>query len=147
MRIVRTTRRKFSVKDARGAALRSGRWHHEGQRVLYCASSLSLAALEQRVNTVAFEEIRQEFHYADIQIDGIEIEKLPETIYEGDWTLDIEKTRDVGTAWAKSRRSPILCVRSAVLPVEWNYLINTTHPDFAKVTFSEPRPIPLDERL
>jgi RES domain-containing protein len=147
MRAVRTTRRKFSVRDSRGAALRSGRWHHEGQSILYCGSSLSLAVLEQRANTVPFDELREEFHFADIEIVGVEIERAPEACYEGDWTADLERTRDFGTAWSKSRRSLVLEVRSAVLPVESNYLINTAHPDFAKVAFSEPRAIPLDDRL
>ena len=147
MQAIRATRQKFSVKDPRGAQLRSGRWHYEGQPILYCGSSLSLVVLEQRVNTVTFDEIREDFHFANIELAQIQIERAPEACYKGDWTDDIERTRDFGTVWAKSRRSLVLEVRSAVLPVEWNYLINTAHPDFAQIQFSEPKPVPLDDRL
>lgn len=135
------------MADARGAEFNAGRWHHKGQPILYCASSLSLAVLEQRVNSSTFDEIREDFHYADIDLARVSIEKAPESCYRDRWTDHPERTRDFGTAWAKSMRSPILEVRSAVLPVEANYLINTAHPDFAGVTFSEPRAIPLDDRL
>lgn len=147
MQAIRATRRNFSVRDARGAEVRSGRWHHEGQPILYCASSLSLAVLEQRVNTVTFDEIREDFHYAGIDFKGLKIENVPEKHFEDEWTMNLKATRDFGTAWSKSKRSLILKVRSAVLPVEWNYLINTAHPDFGKIRFSEPLEIPLDDRL
>jgi RES domain-containing protein len=147
MQAVRTTRKRFAVVDARGAELNSGRWHHVGQPVLYCASSLSLSVLEQRVNNTRFDEIRVDFHYADIDLASLEIEKAPESCYQGRWTDHPEKTRDFGTMWVKSLRTPVLEIRSAVLPVESNYLINTSHPDFVKARFSTPRAIPLDDRL
>ena len=147
MRAVRATRRKFSVQDARGAIAVFGRWHYKGQPILYCASSLSLAVLEQRVNSVTFDEIRQDFHYSEIDLEGMEVERVSEEYFKEDWTGNFRITQEFGTNWSKSGRSPILRVRSAILPVEWNYLINTAHPDFARVRFSEHRPIPLDTRL
>ena len=147
MRIVRATRRKYEVQDARGALVAFGRWHGAAQPVLYCTSSLALAVLEQRVNAATFQDIRDDFHYAEIDLTDVEVEQIADEHFEGDWTRDLRVTQALGTEWLKSRRSPVLRVRSAALSVEWNYLLNPQHPDFSRISFSEPRPIPLDSRL
>jgi RES domain-containing protein len=133
--------------NPRGALSIFGRWHHKGQPILYCTSSLALAVLEQRVNGAPFLDIREDFHYANIDLKGVRVEDVPDERFQAGWMEDLRGTQDFGTAWSRSLRSAVLQVRSAVLPVEWNYLINTAHPDFAKVSFSEPKPIPLDERV
>lgn len=41
-------------------------------------------------------------------------------------------TRDVGTEWVNRGASAILAVPSAVIPAEWNFLLNPKHPDFGR---------------
>jgi len=38
-------------------------------------------------------------------------------------------------------------VPSAVVPQEWNYLLNPKHPDFAAVEIGAPVPLETDTRL
>jgi RES domain-containing protein len=35
----------------------------------------------------------------------------------------------IGEEWIKSQRTPILKVPSAIIPVEFNYILNPEHPD------------------
>jgi RES domain-containing protein len=56
-------------------------------------------------------------------------------------------TRDIGTHWANARATPVLCVPSAVIPREWNYLLNPTHPDFIEIRFLGQEPFYFDDRL
>lgn len=38
--------------------------------------------------------------------------------------------QDIGSTWYSSQDSPILKVPSAVIPWEYNYILNTRYPDF-----------------
>ena len=138
----------YNPQDPAGASRTPGRWHTLGYRILYFCSSLALSILELKANSVSFSAIRKEYHYIDIEIiDNLTIEEAPKSLYTKDWILNRKKTQDFGIGWYKSLSSPILKIRSAVLPTDDNYIINTTHPDFLKLKFSKPKPILLDSRI
>lgn len=40
------------------------------------------------------------------------------------------KLQEIGSDWISSKETLILKVPSAVIPQEYNYVINTEHPDF-----------------
>jgi len=44
----------------------------------------------------------------------------------------------IGDNWIESRSSVVLSVPSAVVPDEFNFLINPSHPDFAKLRIHKP---------
>ncbi len=127
--------------------MRGGRWHHKGTRVLYTASSLSLALLELRANSIPFDELRKMYQCAEIDISGLDQHSVPEAYYRTDWRRNVDTTRAIGSRWVAESQSPILRVRSTALPIEWNFVLNANHPDFAKVKFGKAREIPLDDRL
>lgn len=58
-----------------------------------------------------------------------------------------QSTQRFGSAWARSRRSVALRVPSAVVPGEFNYLLNPEHPDFARLRVSAAEPFSFDPRL
>lgn len=147
MRIYRISHRGHLPQSPGGAIRRSGRWHLKGTPVLYASGSLALAVLELRANDTPFDELRNEYHFAEADLTGLEMEAIPEAFYASDWRADIDSSRRLGSQWVAAAKAPILRVRSTALPLEWNCILNTTHPDFAKVRFSDPSPIPLDERL
>lgn len=58
-----------------------------------------------------------------------------------------ESTQALGLEWALSLRSLALRVPSAVVPVEFNLLLNPRHPAMREVRTGEPQPLFLDPRL
>ena len=56
-------------------------------------------------------------------------------------------TRDMGTRWAQDLTSAVLAVPSAVVPREYNYILNPRHSDFARLQFLTPEPFYFDDRL
>ena len=107
-----------------------GRWHTQGHKIVYTAQNLSLASLEvfvhlesDRVKLVAIEAKISE----ELNIEEIKIPSLPDNWQD---TKQYSLLQQLGRDWLLSRRTPILKVPSAVVPVEHNYLFNPEHPDF-----------------
>ena len=130
--LYRICRHVYKPQDPTGASKIPGRWHTLGSRVLYFCSSLALCILELKANSVSFVTIRKEYHYTDIEIneENLIFEEVPKSLYTKNWTLNRKKTQDYGNVWYKSNRSPILKVKSAVLPTDFNYVLNTTILNF-----------------
>jgi RES domain-containing protein len=53
----------------------------------------------------------------------------------------------IGTSWARSARSLVLAVPSAVIPGEENLILNPAHADMARVRIVEIAPFAFDPRL
>ena len=131
-----------------GAFLYAGRWHSAGTRVVYTAESASLATLEilihlrRKNRPPAYNLIQCSFD--DSLVEEVGVERLPP-----DWFASISppSLRAYGDAWARDRVSAVLKVPSAITRIEFNYLLNPEHPDFASIEIGEPRPFRLDLRL
>ena len=55
--------------------------------------------------------------------------------------------QDLGSAWLRNATSAVLAVPSALVPQEFNYLLNPRHKDFARLVLGAPEPFPFDTRL
>ena len=117
-----------------GARRGGGRWNSKGVRMVYTSGSLSLATLEMMVHTHFYSALKS---YVCIPIDfdpsllqSIAIDDLPDN-----WQADPipQSVKKAGDRWIKNQESVILKVPSAIIPVEFNYLINPSHPDFGKI--------------
>jgi hypothetical protein len=53
----------------------------------------------------------------------------------------------VGDNWVRSGRSAVLELPSAVVPEEFNYILNPAHPDFGKISIGKPRVFKADPHL
>ena len=131
-----------------GARRGGGRWNSKGVRVVYTSGSLSLATLEVMVHTHFYSTLK---YYVCIPIDfdpslsqSITIEDLPDN-----WKTDPipQSIKKVGDRWIQNHESVILKVPSAIIPVEYNYLINPSHLDFEKVIIHSPQKFAFDPRL
>jgi RES domain-containing protein len=49
--------------------------------------------------------------------------------------------------WLGAVPTAVLCVPSAVIPMEWNYLLNPVHPDFSRIRVHAPKPFEFDSRM
>ncbi len=139
--------RRFPANDGSGASVYGGRWNHKGIAVIYAAQSRALCALEILANA---GELAVDYVVTPIEVpDDLPIVTQPvETLLPG-WNAGepTSETRNVGTEWATSMASAVLVVPSAVIPPEFNYLLNPHHPDFPKIRFLSPEPFSFDDRL
>jgi RES domain-containing protein len=149
MLIYRICHRSHAIASAALGRRKPGRWHKVNQPTLYFASSLSLAVLELRANGATFEQIREECHYGCVKLETGpgRLEKVPEHFYAKEWTQAQNESQEFGSDWFQGRRSLFLEVKSAVLPVESNYLLNPEHPGFKNLDLAGPTPVPLDPRV
>lgn len=136
-----------SAFSGEGAARAGGRWNSRGEWVVYTSGTLSLAALELLVHLnppVHFDWVALKAEFDAGLVESLGAAQLP-----GNWQLfpGSDATRAIGDAWLAETRSAVLAVPSVIVPGEQNYLLNPAHPDFRKITVSEPEPFAFDSRL
>ncbi len=144
--------KKKHIKNAfagEGARLFGGRWNHRGASLVYVSETLSLAVLELFVN-LGREDIR--FPLVSIPVEIPETITVKEINYRDlphDWREQPPSvsTKNIGTEWAEKMSSVVLRVPSAIVPVEFNLLINPLHPDFGKIKIGKPQPFTFDSRM
>jgi len=83
---------------------------------------------------------------ADIP-DSVAIEEGPQL--RGNWRVypAPERLARIGNDWATRNAAAVLSVRSAIIPVARNYLLNPRHPDFSAIAIGRPQPFTLDPRF
>ncbi|MBW3567604.1 MAG: RES family NAD+ phosphorylase [Proteobacteria bacterium] len=147
-RLVKNSRRNEAFSGAGGVHAHS-RWTSRGRPVVYVAESLSLALLEftvhhRRRNWIPASVMISAAIPENLAIETIEIETLPK-----DWRVENApvELRKLGDAWLARNESALLCVPSAIVPEECNYLINPSHPDFHRIEISKPVEYIIDGRL
>ena len=138
-----------AVFSGAGGLESPGRWHHKGQPIIYAASTLSLAALEYFVH-LGRTDIRMALVSVHATIaDDPAMEVVDPASLPGNWNSSppIDATMDIGTRWCREARGAALRVPSAVVPGEFNYLLNPRHPGFKRIKFSTPQPFSFDARM
>lgn len=131
MEVFRIVREKYANGlFASGAA---NRWNKEGDFVIYAGSSRSLSTLELVVHRNA---VKPDLAYKVMVISIPDDDRFTDQINPGDLPADwrylsaYPSLQKRGTDWYESRKSLLFRVPSAVLPKEFNYIINTQHPDY-----------------
>jgi RES domain-containing protein len=134
MEVFRITKESFSKKlSASGGA---NRWNLDDQFVIYTGGSRSLSSLELIVHKGSVSPL---FEYKVMVISIADEEYLYEHVQHADlppnWRsiLAYPELQQSGSGWYLSKRSLVLKVPSAVIPKEYNYIINARHPDFDRM--------------
>lgn len=128
-----------------GARLAGGRWNSPGVAVVYVAESRALALLEQLVHFDP-DFIPPAFVVLPVDIPGdVAIEAIDPARLAVD--LPPDACRRLGDDWARELRTAVLPVPSAVVPAEWNYVLNPAHPEFGRLIIRERAPFAVDRRL
>lgn len=134
--------------DGEGARLYSGRWNSAGTPMVYTAASRALAALEMLVH---FSSPLLKLHYViiEVQFDSRWVQTIPMNDLPRVWRNNqpVLLTKQIGDQWVKEKISAVLAVPSAIIPEEFNYLLNPQHPDCTKIKISKPRDFSFDTRL
>jgi RES domain-containing protein len=128
----------YAANDMTGSGAKSsgGRWNSVGTPVIYCASSIALAALETlsaiRTGSLPFNRYLVRIDVPDeVWARQEMLNPLP-----GGWDAVPSgmTSRKAGDEWATSKRSALLIVPSVIVPDEHNVLINPSHADALKIT-------------
>ncbi|MBP2167316.1 RES domain-containing protein [Erwinia toletana] len=108
------------------------RWNMPGTPMVYLASSVSLAMLEILVH-VQDESILEWYQLMSIEIPDARIAKLDPHDLPANWNSEVpgRATKQIGSGWFSGASSVALMVPSAIVPMEYNALLNNQHPDFA----------------
>jgi len=136
--------------DGEGAGLTGGRWNSIGVRMVYTADMPSTAVLEILVQDVRAATLLRNWVIIKAGFpDGVVTHVDPATL-PPDWstTPAPATVRAIGDQWIASRASLVLQVPSAIVPLQYNFLINPDHPAFAThLTRSAPQPFDFNPRL
>lgn len=129
----------------------ANRWNTKGQQVIYTGSSRSLSSLELVVHRGSIQpgsiykvmviSIADE----DYLVRQIQVKDLP-----SNWrTLaGYSALQTIGSTWYNSQETLVLKVPSAIIIYEYNYIINTEHPEFSrKIQFVRTEDYFWDSRL
>jgi RES domain-containing protein len=131
-----------------GAFLFGGRWNSPGKRAVYCAESRALAALEMLIHLDSPALLRRYLLF-EIKFDESLMTTLPVASLPADWRSEPlpPSTQALGDRWIAGAESAVLRLPSVVIPLESNYLLNPTHPDFSGVQIHSPQPFDFDPRF
>ncbi len=137
-----------SAFSGEGARLAGGRWNSEGNAVVYTAGSLSLALLEIIVH-LEFKEALKLYKAIPVEIPEALLQSIdPSKLLDG-WSASPPQssTQFIGNCWAEGLASAALKVPSAIIPNEFNYLLNPAHPGFERIKRGAPIDLPVDPRV
>jgi RES domain-containing protein len=137
-----------SAFTGEGARIAGGRWNSPGVAVVYAAETASLAMLEMLVHFQSREllscYVLFEVTFDEAMVTELTFKDLPKT-----WKMSPPPVegQGLGDGWVSGERSAVLKVPSVIVPGEFNYLLNPSHLDFAKLTIGPKQPVEFDHRL
>ena len=137
-----------TAMDGEGARQFGGRWTSEGRRAVYTSGSVALATLEIVAHLDATTPLAA-YSLIEVTVPPRFVTAVDLTSLPPDWRTfpAPASTRAIGDRWLDAARHAVLKAPSALVPVEFNYILNPAHPDFARITTLEPAPFTLDARL
>jgi len=151
MNVYRIGQTKYA-RDIKGSGV-DGRWNPGGQYVIYTGGSLALSCLEKLAHTSGTSLYAGNFsvtiyHIPDkLPIKEIARSQLQKQNPEWHKVINYPITQVMGFDWLQDREAAVLKVPSAIIELEYNYLLNPAHPEFNKIRIANVRPFTFDTRL
>jgi RES domain-containing protein len=149
MIVYRIGRTKYATDlTGEGARLNGGRWNHKLTPCLYTSESRSLAVLEYTVN-VNVEDIPRALSMTTLHIPDKHVLQLNISDLPGNWRAAPApaSTKDFGTELLKKSQYPVIRIPSAVIPDEFNYLLNPLHRDSLQFSIVDTNDFIYDVRI
>ena len=127
----------YADLQGEGGVYNKGRWHNKGHRIVYTNSSRSLSMLERYIHEDGQAPcprlIMMAIHIPDkLEMETITTHQLTESWFSYD-DISQDLTRKLGEDWLLKQRTAVLKVPSAIVPQEFNYLINPMARDAADI--------------
>ena len=150
MIVFRLSKLKFANDlSGKGAEKSGGRWNSQGTALVYTSESRALCTTEIAVHT-PLGNLPFDYQLISIEIsDDIQIKELAAGELSGSWNSipHSHSTQEIGDKFVAEGKFLILKVPSVVVPGDYNYLLNPSHPEFYKVKIISIQPFNFDERL
>jgi RES domain-containing protein len=135
--------------SGKGAEIYGGRWNSKGTAILYTSQSRALAFAEVSMH-IPLGIIPKDYFLVSIQIpDKASVLKLTEEDMPADWRSNphSHSTQKIGDEFVRLGKFLALRVPSAVVPGEFNYLVNPAHPMMSEVKVEKVEPFEFDSRF
>lgn len=139
MKVYRIERGKYlsSTLEGIGASKTEGyRWNSLNTYLVYTSESRALATLEVSVHLDLNEDLPNDRYYVEIDIpDTLKILEFKLSDLPKNWNSKppISLTQFIGDRFVDLNEYAVLKVPSAIVPPEYNFLINPKHKDVSKV--------------
>ncbi len=132
-----------------GARLAGGRWNSQGTAMVYTSESRALCTVEIAVRS-GLGLLPSGYQLITIEIpdDASILEIRPDQLRPEWRTFPYPVfTRHFGNRFVKDNKALILKVPSAVVPGDFNYLINPAHKDISQIKIVSIEAFEFDERM
>jgi RES domain-containing protein len=150
MIVYRLTRGKYHLDlSGKGAELYGGRWNSKGIPMLYTSQSRALAFAEIAMH-IPMGIVPKDYFLISIEIpDTAGILKLTEADMPADWRSNPHSntTQQIGDDFVTVNKYLVLQVPSAVVPGDYNFLVNPNHPESSIVKVIASTPFEFDSRF
>lgn len=147
MLVYRIVHKKYA--DSLFASGLEGRWNSEGKKVLYTSENISLAYLETLAHRKGLG-FNKDFRIMVIKIPNTaEVQTVLSSDLLKNWRdfRNYSDCQKIGNTWFDADEKLCLKVPSAVVPENWNVVINTFHKDYKKVKLIDVLNFEPDDRL
>ena len=134
--------------SGRGAELSGGRWNSKGIPVLYTCESRSLCLLEIAVR-LSVMDVPDDYKLVTIELNDKLVKKIDESELPKDCQLypHLKSSQVFGDELLKSDKFKAFKLPSAIVPAEYNIIINTRQLDPKTIKVISIEDFYIDERL
>ena len=149
MLVYRIGKKKYAYElHGEGARLFGGRWNEIGVPCIYTSESRALALLEYTVN-VQVEEMPARLSITTIEIPNTGILKVKLAELPKYWNLSPAQasSKVFGTTLLMANMKLVIKIPSAVIPNEFNYIINPLHKDISLIKIVSVQEFAFDKRI
>ena len=150
MIVYRLSTEKFKNDlSGKGAEKSGGRWNSKGKAVIYTSESRALCTTEIAVHS-PLGIIPTNYWIITIKFpDSIDISQVDPASLPTDWKTfpHPHSTQVIGDEFIDKRKFLVMKVPSAVVPGDFNFLINPAHSLFPEVKITATEPFKFDVRL
>lgn len=143
-----TSKKYLNDISGKGAELHGGRWNSKGIRILYTSANIALCTAEVAVH-LPLGILPENYILQHIEFPSKKVKVLNESDLPKNWNkfpYD-SKSRIIGDQFIDNNKFLILKLPSAVVPGEYNYLINPFHNLFKEVKLIKTEDYDFDKRL
>ena len=146
----RIVKAKFakSAFNGEGAKLVGGRWNTIGIPMVYTAENVSLATIEMRVPLLSNEMLKP-YRLIRATIPQALIESVDSKALPLGWDADepTARSKQFGSRWIRRGAYCVLRVPSAIVPHDFNSMLNPKHRDFPQIFIGKPERFTFHPRL